>query len=463
VTHTEAPAVELYASRNPATGALLRSYPLHDQQEVDRRLDRVFHAWRALRRTSVEERAQMLLKLAEHFDENLERYARLVTEEMGRPLADSRAEIAKCALTCRTLATRGAAWLEPIMVETEVRRSETRFESLGPILGVMPWNYPFNQVMRYFAPAFLAGNSTIVKHAENVPGCAEAIEEAFASMGAPDGTLLNLRVAREDVAAIIDDPRIRSVTFTGSVGAGRLVAQRAGAVGKKSVLELGGSDPFIVLEDADLSRAVPAAVQARFANAGQSCICGKRFLLHERISDEFLHAFTNAVSALRVGDPFDETTRIGPLARHDLRAALHGQVRATLAMGGTAVVGGTLPDGPGYFYDPTILVDVPPSSPAGCQELFGPVATVSTFADDQEALRIANDTEFGLGSSVWTADDDRAARFITDIEAGAVFVNDVVRSDPRLSFGGIKASGYGRELGQLGTREFTNPKMVWVV
>jgi acyl-CoA reductase-like NAD-dependent aldehyde dehydrogenase len=453
---------DLYCSRNPADGSLLATFPLHTADEVEDRLERSFAAWRALRHTTVEARAEMLRTLATYFDDNTERLARLVTAEMGRPLREARAEIAKCALTCRTVADLGPAWLSPIIVETEVRASRTRFESLGPILGVMPWNFPFFQVVRYFVPAFLAGNTTIVKHAENVPQCAEAIEEAFASMGAPDGTCLNLRVPRDAVADVIADHRIRSVTFTGSVRAGWAVASRAGAVGKKTVLELGGSDPFIVLEDADLARAVPAGVQARFANAGQSCICGKRFLLHERIRDEFLHRFTEEVSRLRVGDPLAETTDVGPLARLDLRDALRAQVESTLEMGGRALLGADMPDSAGFYYNPTILTDVPAASPAGCQELFGPVATIATFSTDAEAVRIANDTQFGLGSSVWTTDDDRATLFINEVEAGAVFVNDVVRSDPRLSFGGVKASGYGRELGMLGTREFTNAKMVWV-
>jgi succinate-semialdehyde dehydrogenase/glutarate-semialdehyde dehydrogenase len=451
-----------YRTLDPATGRVGDGYPLHDAAEVDSRLDRAFTAWQELRGTTVAERADLLRRLADHFDDHVEEYARLVTAEMGRPIRESRAEIEKCASTCRTIAELGPGWLEPIEVPTEAQRSFTRFEGLGPILGVMPWNYPFFQVIRYFAPAFLAGNSTIVKHAENVPGCGEAVERAFASIGAPDGVLVNLRVDRNDVAAIIADDRVAAVTFTGSVPAGRAVAAQAASVGKKTVLELGGSDPFIVLEDADLDRAVRVAVQARYINAGQSCICGKRFLVHERLLPDFQSAFVAQVEALTVGDPFAEETQIGPMARADLRAALDRQVQQSTSAGATALVGGHSLDGPGFYYAPTVLTDAPADSPARCQELFGPVASLTSFRDDAEALALANATEFGLGASIWTGDAGRAEWFVERVDAGAVFVNDMVRSDPRLSFGGIKASGFGRELGILGTREFTNPKMVWI-
>ncbi|MDQ1629498.1 MAG: succinate-semialdehyde dehydrogenase [Actinomycetota bacterium] len=452
----------VFSTRNPATDELVRTYDVHGPDEVESRLQRVYDAWRALRDITVEERAVMLGRLAKHFEENVDRYAALVTQEMGRPLVEARPEILKCAVTCRVVAERGVDWLRPLRVDTEVRSSVVRFESLGPILAVMPWNFPFFQVIRFFAPAFLAGNTALVKHAENVPACAEALEEAFASMGAPEGTLLNVRVERDAVGALIEDARIRSVTFTGSVAAGRTVAKQAGAAGKKSVLELGGSDPFVVLGDADLDVAVPGAVQARFANAGQSCICGKRFLVHADIAEDFLHRFAEQAGRIVVGDPTDEATTMGPLARADLRDALHAQVERSIAMGARAFLEGGPVEGPGYFYRPTILVDVPEDAPAGCQELFGPVASVFTFRSDDEALALANSTSFGLGSSVWTRDDQRAARFVDGIEAGAVFVNDVVRSDARLSFGGVKASGFGRELGLLGSREFTNAKMVWI-
>jgi acyl-CoA reductase-like NAD-dependent aldehyde dehydrogenase len=456
------PDSQIFCSRNPATGEDIRAYPVHGATEVERRLAGVHAAWRALRTTTLGERAAMLGRLAAHLDEHSAAYSRLITAEMGKPIAESRAEIAKCAATCRTVADQGAEWLAPLEVETEARSAYVRFDGLGPILAVMPWNFPFFQVIRFFAGALLAGNPALVKHAENVPGCAEALEEAVAASGAPAGTLRNIRVPRDAVGALIDDPRIRSVTFTGSVRAGRAVAGRAALMGKKSVLELGGSDPFVVFGDADLAAAVPAAVQARFANSGQSCICGKRFVVDERIAGDFVDAFADATRQLVVGDPSDERTRIGPLARADLRATVQAQTERSVALGAKVLLPGGPQAGPGYFYAPMILGEVPEAAPAACEELFGPVASIFTFATEAEAAELANATSFGLGSSVWTRDDDRAARFIDAVEAGAVFVNEVVRSDARLSFGGVKDSGYGRELGLLGTREFTNPKTVWV-
>jgi acyl-CoA reductase-like NAD-dependent aldehyde dehydrogenase len=453
---------DIFRSRNPATGQDVQAYPLHDPAEVEQCLASVDAAWRELRATTVGERAAMLIRLAGHLDAHGERYSRLITTEMGKPIGQSRAEIAKCATTCRTLADRGAEWLAPLPVETEARSAYVRFDGLGPILAVMPWNFPFFQVIRFFAGALLAGNTALVKHAENVPGCAGALEEAVAASGAPDGTLRNIRVPREAVGALIDDPRVRSVTFTGSVAAGRAVAGRAASIGKKSVLELGGSDPFVVFGDADLAAAVPAAIQARFANSGQSCICGKRFVVDQRIAADFAEAFADAARRLVVGDPADDRTAVGPLAREDLRATVQAQTERTVALGARVLLPGGPQDGPGYFFAPMILADVPDGAPAAREEIFGPVASIFTFSTEAEAADIANATGFGLGSSVWTQDDDRAARFIDALEAGAVFVNEVVRSDVRLPFGGVKDSGYGRELGLLGTREFTNPKTVWV-
>lgn len=447
---------------NPATGEAIAAYALHSDADVEQALDRSYSAWRELRAAGVAHRAQLLVRLADTLEANLERLARLMSEEMGKPIGEARGEVKKCAATCRITAELGPEWLEPETVRSPARQSRVRHEGLGPILAIMPWNFPYWQVVRFFAPAFLAGNTTVVKHAENVPGSAEALEAIFAEAGFPDGAMVNLRVDHNTVARIVADNRIRSVTVTGSVRAGRIVGSLAASVGKKAVLELGGSDPFIVFADADFDKAVKTAVAARFTNTGQSCVCAKRFLVEKSIAGRFTEAFIEGAKALKLGNPLDDTNLLGPMARDDLRNGLADQLARSLAGGAKAGLAGGVQDGPGFFFAPTVLVDVPEDNVSAREELFGPVAPIFAFEDEAHALRIANGTEFGLASAVWTSDEDRAMRMELAIEAGAVFINDMVRSDAHISFGGIKSSGYGRELGRIGTQEFTNAKTIWV-
>jgi len=452
----------LFRSVNPATGEAFGAYPLHDEATIERALDRSAKVWQAITALGIEGRARLLVALAEKLEAEVEPLARLMTQEMGKPIAEARGEIKKCALTCRTTADLGRAWLSPMEVKAPTRAARVRFDGVGPIFAVMPWNFPFWQVIRFFAPAFLAGNTTIVKHAENVPASAEAIERVFREAGFPDGTVLNLRVDHPTAAKVIADPRIRSVTVTGSVRAGRTIAGVAGAAGKKAVLELGGSDPFIVFADADFDKAVKTAVAARLTNSGQSCVCAKRFLVEKSIASKFTEAFIAATKGYAVGDPLDEKNAIGPLARGDLRAGLARQLERSLAGGARLALKGGIVDGPGYYFAPAVLTDVPEGNVSAQEELFGPVAPILPFNDEADAIRIANNSEFGLASAVWTTDEARAARMEAAIQAGAVFINDMVRSDAHISFGGIKSSGYGRELGQVGAREFTNAKTVWI-
>lgn len=457
-----APPPSLFVSVNPATGETFGSYGLHSAAEIDAALTRSFAAFRQICSASLEQRALWLVALADRLEAEIEPLARLMTLEMGKPINEARGEIRKCAVTCRITAERGPGWLADDIVPSPARESRVRHEGLGPILAIMPWNFPFWQVFRFFAPALLAGNTAVIKHAENVPACAEAIEKLFRDAGLPDGTLVNLRVDRETAGRLIADDRIRSVTVTGSVRAGRSVAALAGAAGKKAVLELGGADPFIVFADADFDKAVKTAVAARLNNSGQSCVCAKRFLVEATIADRFTEAFIAGMAAATIGDPLDASHQIGPMARADLRAGLQDQLDRSLAGGARlALAGGSRP-GPGFFFAPAVLTHVGPDNVAAREELFGPVAPIFSFATDAEALAIANGTEFGLAAAVWTADEARARRFEAEIEAGAVFINDMVRSDAHISFGGIKASGYGRELGPIGIREFTNAKTVWI-
>lgn len=451
-----------YISHNPATGQLLRAYELHGSKELDRRLQVAWDAWGRLRKQPPSRRSDLLDRLATHFETNTETYAALITREMGKTMGEARKEIEKCAITCRIFADSGPSWLAPDPLASGASTSYVSYESVGPVLAIMPWNFPFFQVMRFVAAAIVAGNTTVLKHAENVPGCAEALEAAVAEACSWDGLLVNIRVPRQAVQSVVADPRIRAVTFTGSVAAGHSVAGLAGGAGKKVALELGGSDPFIVLDDADLDTVIPAAVEARFANAGQSCVCSKRFVVARPLAEDFLSSFARAASQLVVGDPADPSTSLGPLARADLRSGLNRQVDATLAMGAMPVLAGGPGAGPGHYYRPVILANVPPGSPAATEELFGPVASVFTADDDDEAIRIANETRFGLGCSVWTEDMRRAAPYIESVNAGMIFVNGTVRSDARIPFGGVKDSGFGRELGPAGLREFTNAKTVWI-
>ncbi len=447
---------------NPADGSTVREVPPHDRAEVERRIARAWATFLEWRERPVSERAAALRAVALALERGVDRFARLMTEEMGKPLAQARAEVDKCAWVARHYADHAAAYLGPEPVATDARRSYVRFDPLGPLLAVMPWNFPFWQVYRAACPALAAGNVVLLKHASNVPGCALAIEASFLEAGLPEGAFATLLVGSAAVDAIIDDPRVCAVTLTGSDDAGAKVGARAGAALKKTVLELGGSDPFVVLEDADLALAAKTAAAARLINSGQSCIAAKRFIVVAAVLEPFLEAFAGHVARARVGDPLDPETEVGPLARADLRDALQRQVDAAVAAGARVVTGGRPLDGPGFFYAPTVLADVTPENVAASEETFGPVAAVLTARDEADALRLANASAFGLGGSVWTRDLARGERFAARLEVGAVFVNGMVKSDPRLPFGGVKRSGYGRELGLYGIREFVNQKTVVV-
>ncbi len=449
-------------SINPATGRPLAEYPDLTPAEVEARLDQAFAAWKAWSGRAVDERARFVGATAERLAAGREKYARLMTEEMGKPITQSVAEVDKCAWVARHYAEHAAELLAPAPTPTDARRSYVRFDPLGPVLAVMPWNFPFWQVFRAAAPALAAGNVILLKHASNVPGCALALEEIFRDAGFPVGCFTSLLIGAEAVDAVIDDDRVRGVTLTGSEPAGRKVAARAGFRIKKTVLELGGSDPFVVLEDADTAAAAKTAAAARLINSGQSCIAAKRFIVVNEAANAFTHAFVRHMEAARVGDPLDPEVQVGPLAREDLLTELENQVQRTLARGAELLTGGRRLDRPGFFFAPTVLGRVTPDMPAAQEETFGPVAAVLTVADEAEALRVANSTDFGLAASVWSLDLDRAERFAARCEAGAVFVNDFVKSDPRLPFGGIKNSGFGRELGREGIREFVNIKSVVV-
>ncbi len=449
-------------SINPATGQVLRVYEEHRRDEVERRLARASLVQPGFARLPVADRTAWLSAAADRLRDRRQDLAGLMTDEMGKTLASALAEVDKCEWVCRYYAEQAGAFLTDEVVETGARESRVRLEPLGVVLAIMPWNFPLWQVFRFAAPALAAGNAGLLKHASNVPGCAIAIEEVFLAAGFPPGAFQTLLIPAARAEALISDPRVAAVTLTGSEPAGRAVGAAAGRSLKKSVLELGGSDPFVVLGDADVEAAVRTAVQARIINNGQSCIAAKRFIVTEDCAAEFEDRFVRLVEGLRVGDPRDPDTEVGPLATADIRAELHGQVERTVAAGATIRAGGSLPPGDGFYYPPTVLTEVPLDSPAAREELFGPVAPLFRAADAEEALALANDTEFGLGAAVWTRDPDLAGRFIDEVQAGSVFVNGLVASDPRLPFGGIKRSGYGRELGIYGMREFMNVKTVWI-
>jgi len=449
-------------SVNPATGRTIQSFEPHDADDIEQRLARAVTAQAEFRATSLEQRAAILHRAANELESRAPELARLMTLEMGKPIGAAEAEALKCAWVCRWYADNAARLLADEEVATNARHSFVRFEPLGIVLAVMPWNFPFWQVFRFAAPALAAGNAGLLKHASNVPGCALAIEQVMRSAGAPDGMFQTLLVGSDRVEGLIRDPRIRGVTLTGSDPAGRAVARIAGDSLKKTVLELGGSDPFVVLEDAQLDTAISTAVTARTMNNGQSCIAAKRFLVADPIADEFERRFSAAMGALTVGDPLDTETDVGPLATGSIRDELAAQVDATVTAGGRLLLGGKPIPGPGYFYPPTVVADPPPGSPLRIEETFGPAAAVLRFGSVEQAIQLANETEFGLGASVWTRDPDAAALLIDGIETGSVFVNGMVASDPRLPFGGIKNSGYGRELAGYGLREFLNIKTVWI-
>jgi succinate-semialdehyde dehydrogenase/glutarate-semialdehyde dehydrogenase len=450
-----------YRTLNPATEELIETYPLATDADIERALaasDGVMGRWR---RTSFAERAELFLKVADALESRAVELAGIMALEMGKPLAQGEAEAAKCALGCRYFAENAQALLEPVPHESDGSEAFVRFDPLGPILAIMPWNFPLWQFYRFAAPALMAGNAVILKHAPGTPRCALAIESVMHQAGFPDGVVQNLFLTNDQAAAVIADDRVRGVTLTGSTVAGGEVASTGGRHLKAMVMELGGSDPFVVTEDADLDAAVPAAVAARCQNSGQSCIASKRFLVHRDLFEEFTDRFVAAMKDQKIGDPTEPDTDVGPLARRDLRDHLARQVDASVAAGAELLCGGAVPDRKGFFYSPTVLTNIPAGSPAHEQELFGPAASLFPFDDDDHAIRIANDTAYGLGASVWTSDPGRARRFAVEIEAGNVFVNALVKSDPRLPFGGIKNSGFGRELGRDGILEFVNKKTVW--
>ncbi|MFW6192477.1 MAG: NAD-dependent succinate-semialdehyde dehydrogenase [Gemmatimonadota bacterium] len=445
---------------NPADEEVIRRFDALTDDELDERLARASRAFESYRETELEERSRWLLAAADRLESGAEAHGRLMTIEMGKPIGQAVAEVRKCARVCRYYAERGADFLAGQVVETDARRSEVRYRPLGPVLAVMPWNFPFWQVFRFAAPALMAGNVALLKHAPNVPQCALALEGVFNRAGFPEDVFQNLFATERQVADLLGDPRLRAATLTGSVGAGSAVASIAGREIKKTVLELGGSDPFVVLADADLDAALETAVRARTQNSGQSCIAAKRFVVAEEIADAFTEGLTERFEALVVGDPLDPDTDVGPLARADLRERLASQVDDTAAAGARVLTGGSVPEGRGWYYPPTVLTGAPAGSPAADEELFGPVATVFRAEDPAAALEIANRTRFGLGASVWTRDEAEQNRFAAELEVGTVAINGMVASDPRVPFGGVKDSGYGRELGPHGIREFMNVQVV---
>ncbi len=451
------------ATINPATGQTVRTFEPFSAARVSECLDRAAIAYQAHRRTTFSDRAQRMQNAAVILDAECRELGRLMTLEMGKPISAGIAEAEKCATACRYYAENAERFLADQPVKMEGGKSWVAFQPIGVVLAIMPWNFPFWQVFRFAAPALMAGNAGVLKHSSNVPQCALAIEDVFRRAGFVDGVFQTLLIGSDLVEGIIADKRIAAVTLTGSEGAGRSVASAAGKNLKKSVMELGGSDPFVVMPSADLERAVSTAVTARMINNGQSCIAAKRFIIHEKIYDEFLKRFVAGVSSIRVGDPMDEKTQLGPLATEAIRDGLDNQVKASVAAGARLLTGGTKLEGEGYFYAPTVLADIPPSAPAAQDELFGPVASVFKAKDLVDAIRIANGTSFGLGASAWTRDAAERDRFIAEIESGLLFINGMVASDPRLPFGGVKNSGFGRELGEFGIREFVNIKSVRVV
>jgi len=450
------------ATVNPATGETLTTFDPLTDYEIDQRLDRSAAAFRVNRGRSFEERARLMTRVAGCLEQRKEEYGRLMTLEMGKPLKAAIAEVEKCARTCRYYAEHAASYLADEHVKTDAKESFIRYEPLGAVLAVMPWNFPFWQVFRFAAPALMAGNVALLKHASNVPQCALAIEAVFHDGGFDQHEFQTLLIGSDQVPRILEDERVRAATLTGSEPAGASVASTAAKAIKKSVLELGGSDPFIVMPSANLDNAVDVGIKARIVNNGQSCIAAKRFIVHESIADEYERRFVDKMNALRVGDPFDESTDIGPLAMPQLVSDLEKQVQASLDAGAKLLTGGKRIGDRGNFYAPTVLTNLDADAPASHEETFGPVASMFLVRDVDEAIRVANATPFGLGASVWTNDRGEADRFIDAIESGQVFVNAMVASDPRIPFGGVKHSGFGRELGVYGIREFVNVKTVWI-
>jgi succinate-semialdehyde dehydrogenase/glutarate-semialdehyde dehydrogenase len=450
------------ASINPATGEKLKEFTAHNDAEIEKRLKCAEHSFQQHRRESFPKRAQLMLAAATLLEREKEELARTMTLEMGKLFRASVEEIEKCARGCRYYAENAERFLEDEAAQTDARRSYVHYDPMGPVLAIMPWNFPFWQVFRFAAPALMAGNVGLLKHAANVPQCALAIEQLFCRAGFDEGVFQTLLIEADQVEKLIIDPRVKAVTLTGSEKAGSAVGSAAAREIKKSVLELGGSDPFIVMPSADFGLAVSTAVKARTINTGQSCIAAKRFFIADKIYDNFLEKFVEQMRSLKVGDPFDETTEIGPLATEQILNGVQEQVQKSIAAGAKLLTGGNRISGPGFFYEPTVLVDVPKDSPAFREEVFGPVAAVFRVRDPDEAIEMANDHRYGLAASAWTNDPVEQELFASELESGMVFINAMSASDPRLPFGGVKRSGFGRELGAAGIREFMNAKTIWV-
>ncbi|MEW5985807.1 MAG: NAD-dependent succinate-semialdehyde dehydrogenase [Chloroflexota bacterium] len=450
------------ATINPTNGEVIKRFEALSEAQLEEKVGLAVRAFQAWRPTRFSQRAEKMRRAADLLDSEKQRWAELMTIEMGKPIKAAVAEVEKCAWVCRYYADHAEEFLADRLETTDAGRSFVRYRPLGPVLAIMPWNFPFWQVFRFAAPGLMAGNVGLLKHASNVPQCALAIEEIFRRAGCPEGVFQTLLIGASRVAGLLADPRIVAATLTGSTPAGQSVAETAGRHLKKCVLELGGSDPFIVLPSADLDKAARTAVQARVINNGQSCIAAKRFIVHQDIAGAFEQRFVQQMAALKVGDPLDPHNDVGPLATPSIAAEVDEQVRQTVAAGGRLLLGGRRLDGPGNFYAPTVISHVPAGSPAHSDEIFGPVAGLFYVNSLDEAIRLANDCVFGLGASAWTNDPQEQEQLINEVEAGCVFINGMVKSDPRLPFGGVKQSGFGRELSQEGIREFVNVKTVWM-
>ena len=455
------------SSINPATGEVLQTFDSLNQQQIEEKLSRAAETLRDQRRTTFPDRAEKMLRAAEILESEKQAFARMMTLEMGKPINGAVQAAEKCAGVCRYYAENAEKHLTYEIVQTNATKSYVNFQPLGVVLAIMPWNFPFWQVFRFAAPALMAGNVGLLKHASNVPQCALAIEDIFLRAGFPQGAFQTLLIGTDAVQALLEDPRVAAATLTGSEAAGRSVASIAGKNIKKTVLELGGSDPFIVMPSANFDEALATAVKARTINNGQSCIAAKRFIVHEQIYERFESEFVAAMKSLRVGDPLDTSIDIGPLATEQILTDVEDQVKISVAAGAKILTGGRRVKfeadlARGNFYEPTVLADIPKGSPAYRDEIFGPVASLFRVSTIDEAIELANSTTFGLGAAAWTRDENERARFIDEIEAGSVFINGMVASDPRLPFGGVKHSGYGRELGEFGIREFVNIKTVWI-
>jgi succinate-semialdehyde dehydrogenase/glutarate-semialdehyde dehydrogenase len=453
---------QVLVSTNPATEEVIESFPVHSEAKVEESLGAARNAFSRWRLEPFPVRANYMKNAAAYLRRNKQRIASIMTAEMGKPIVESEAEVEKCAWSSDYYSDHAEKLLRDEPRPSNAAESYIQYTPLGVLLAVMPWNYPLWQVFRFAAPALMAGNAAVLKHASNVSRCALVIEEVFREAGFPEGIFQTFLIPSSRVARLIEHPVIAAVTLTGSEGAGSQVASCAGRVIKKTVMELGGSDPFIVLEDADLEAAVQMGVRARYQNTGQSCIAAKRFIVAESVIREFQDRFVKAVSALKAGDPMDRSTRIGPLARQEFLGDLERQVRESTQQGAKVLIGGQRRPGKGYYFEPTVLAEVRPDMPAGCEEVFGPVAAIVKARDANKAIQLANRTPYGLGSSLWTSDLKQAKRLARDIEAGQVFINGMVASDPRLPFGGVKRSGYGRELSEFGLREFVNIQTVWI-